>query len=260
MKYKAVITGMQRNLVEDLYLGLESIESVTSSIIKTDVEKHIKFYNPELLILCLNDDSVKMGTMISSVQRLIDEKEIVVVVIGAQEEIDAYREVTLKEADIYLAKPLKNSIIMATINEFMEEREQMKEELRLLEEKKLAEANRPHILIVDDDPNMLAMLKGFLEKDYKVATAVNGGLALRFLSKKSTDLILLDYEMPVQSGPQVMTILRNNEATKDVPVVFLTGVQDASKIAKVLELKPQGYLLKPIDTKRLMETVKSILG
>lgn len=260
MKYKAVMAGTYRNLIEDLYSGLDGLDCVTSSIIKSDIEKHLKFYDPELLLLCLYDDSNKMVQLISQVQPIIKEKEIVVVVIGSPEDIDSFKDNAKYHADIYLAKPLKNSTIMTTIEDFMLEREQEKEEKRLLEEQKKAEEKRPHILIVDDDPNMLAMLKEQLEKDYRVATAVNGGLALRFLTKKTTDLILLDYEMPIQSGPQVMTILRNNESTKDIPVVFLTGVRDTKKIAKVLELNPQGYLLKPIDMKRLCETVKGILG
>ena len=104
------------------------------------------------------------------------------------------------------------------------------------------------------------MLQEQLKADYNVATAVNGGLALKFLTKKTVDLILLDYEMPVQSGPQVMTILRNNESTKDIPIVFLTGVKDTEKIKKVLELKPQGYLLKPIETTKLFEAIDKVIN
>ena len=261
MRYRAVMTGTQMNLIEDIFVALDDIlECITSSTIPTDLERHIQYYGPEVLIVCLNDDTLKMAKLMTQIQWKLDEKSIVVVVIGSQESIDLYNKNVEKNADIYLAKPLKNSTIVEVIENHMKEREQEKEALRLKEEQRLAMSNKPNILVVDDDPNMLALIKEQLEGDYKIATAVNGGLALRYLTKKTADLILLDYEMPIQSGPQVMKIIRNNESTKDVPVVFLTGVKDTEKIKDVLELRPQGYLLKPIDNKKLRDTIAEILG
>ena len=93
-----------------------------------------------------------------------------------------------------------------------------------------------------------------------MATAINGSVALRFLTKKTTDLILLDYEMPGQSGDSVLSILRGSATTRDIPVIFLTGVSDTSKIAKVLALRPQGYLLKPVDRAKLSVEIKKVFG
>ena len=71
-------------------------------------------------------------------------------------------------------------------------------------------------------------------------------------------MVLLDYEMPGESGPEVFLNLRTRPALKDVPIVFLTGVTDAERVKEVLALQPQGYLLKPIDKEKLMTKVKSI--
>lgn len=122
------------------------------------------------------------------------------------------------------------------------------------------EEKRKHILIVDDDSTVLKLVKRYLGKTYNVATAINGKVALKFLEKKDTDLILLDYEMPGENGAQVLQKLRSNEKTKDLPVVFLTGVQEKDRIREVLELNPQSYLLKPMNMERLSSTLKSILG
>lgn len=122
------------------------------------------------------------------------------------------------------------------------------------------EAVRQHILVVDDAPLMLKMLKQHLHEDYDVATAVSGKIAIKFLERKKTDLILLDYEMPGENGPEVLAKLRANEATKDIPVVFLTGVSEREKIQEALEMRPQGYLLKPIDHEKLLDTIKKIIG
>ncbi len=124
------------------------------------------------------------------------------------------------------------------------------------------EDNKPrkHVLVVDDDVRMLRMIKKYLENDYDVATAVNGKVALKFLETKHTDLILLDYEMPVEDGPSVLEKIRKDERLKILPVIFLTGVSSKDKIQEVLQLRPQGYLLKPINRQRLLLTIEKNIG
>ncbi len=134
---------------------------------------------------------------------------------------------------------------------------QILEEVEKLNSKD-GEIRRRHILVVDDDVRVLRLLKVHLQ-DYDVATAINGKLALKFLENKTTDLILLDYEMPGENGPEVLKKLRANEKTKDIPVIFLTGVADSEKIQEVLLMKPEGYLLKPINKVKLLETIKKFL-
>ncbi|MCH5263211.1 MAG: response regulator [Lachnospiraceae bacterium] len=119
---------------------------------------------------------------------------------------------------------------------------------------------RKHILVVDDNAMMLKMLKEHLHNDYDVATAASGRVALKFLERKTTDLILLDYEMPEESGPDVLEQLRASEHTKDIPVIFLTGVTDTKKIKEALALKPQSYLLKPVDREKLLDTITKTIG
>ncbi len=119
---------------------------------------------------------------------------------------------------------------------------------------------RQHILVVDDNSIMLKLIKEYLHEKYDVATAVSGRIALKFLERKSTDLILLDYEMPGENGPAVLAQLRAREATRNIPVVFLTGVMESRKIQEALRLKPQSYLLKPVDREKLLGTIEKIIG
>ena len=119
---------------------------------------------------------------------------------------------------------------------------------------------RRHVLVVDDDSSMLRMIKDILGDRYDVAAAISGKVALKFLETRRTDLILLDYEMPGQSGAQVYEAILKNPALRHIPVVFLTGVSDRERISAVLALRPRGYLLKPIDSERLKKTVAEIVG
>lgn len=121
-------------------------------------------------------------------------------------------------------------------------------------------SRRRHILVVDDDPLMLKMLKEQLREDYDVATAVSGKIAMKFLERKKTNLILLDYEMPGENGPEVLEKLRANDVTKNIPVIFLTGVSEREKIQEALALKPQSYLLKPVDHEKLINAITKVIG
>ncbi len=66
--------------------------------------------------------------------------------------------------------------------------------------------------------------------------------------------------MPGENGAQVLQKLRGSEKTKDLPVVFLTGMTEKERIQEVLALNPQGYLLKPINMERLSGVLKNVLG
>ncbi len=103
---------------------------------------------------------------------------------------------------------------------------------------------KKRILIVDDDPTYAKMVREWLKSNYQVAVVVNAMQAITYLTKHGADLILLDYEMPVVSGPQVLEMLRNEPETAKIPVVFLTGVGDSESVSRVIALKPSGYILK----------------
>lgn len=119
---------------------------------------------------------------------------------------------------------------------------------------------RKHVLVVDDDSMMLKLMKEYLHEKYDVATALNGKIALKFLERKQTDLILLDYEMPGENGPAVLEQLRASVDTQNIPVVFITGVTEGKKIQEALALKPQSYLLKPIQQGKLLAAIEKIIG
>ncbi len=112
-----------------------------------------------------------------------------------------------------------------------------------------------HILVVDDDGLMLKAIKSWLDTRYRV-TIVNSAIsAIKFLAKNPVDLILLDYEMPVTSGPQAFEMLRSDPDTRDIPVMFLTVKSDKDSVMRVLELKPENYLLKTMPPKELVAAI-----
>lgn len=124
---------------------------------------------------------------------------------------------------------------------------------------KLTESERKSVLVVDDDVRMLNAIKMHLQSMYDVTIVPSGKLALKFLEKKNADLVLLDYMMPEQNGVEVLREIRENSPCPDVPVIFLTGVSERDKVMMGLELRPDGYLLKPVEPSVLLEKVTEVI-
>ena len=126
------------------------------------------------------------------------------------------------------------------------------------------EKKKKRILIVDDDPQFATIIKGWIGDSYKVDIVTSGMQAVSFLLKQSkqdkVNLVLLDYEMPVVDGPQVLQMFRQEEMTKDIPVVFLTGNGTKEAVTRVMALKPEGYVLKSTSRDDLLAYLKGKLG
>ena len=85
-------------------------------------------------------------------------------------------------------------------------------------------------------------------------------MAIKQAKKKRPDLILLDYEMPEWDGKRTLEEILKDDELKDIKVVFLTAVTDRAHIEAVLSLKPSGYLLKPIEQAKLIDTIEQVLS
>jgi len=262
MKYNVLLTGSHQIAIDEFFFNMATkFDAISCSARSMDIKKHIAVFKPQALILCITPYDVDLARTIVQLKAELQRNNVAVAVLGESEAIDEFMASAKNIADLVLRRPLTNSSIISKFEEFFVERQRKLDEEERLRQKALQEEMTPkkHILVVDDDPGMLKLIKSQLEDEYNIATAINGNLALRFLTTKSTDLILLDYEMPGQDGSQVLSILRGSETTRDIPVIFLTGVSEPAKIAKVLALKPKGYLLKPVDNNKLHDSIKKAL-
>ncbi|OYY74070.1 MAG: diguanylate cyclase [Gammaproteobacteria bacterium 28-57-27] len=109
-----------------------------------------------------------------------------------------------------------------------------------------AQAARPTILAVDDDPDNLSILGRLLHPHYNVLAAPSGARALQIAAgSPRPDLILLDVMMPGMDGYDALARLRGNPLTRDIPVIFVTGLDSAEDEKKGLELGAVDYIAKP---------------
>ena len=116
---------------------------------------------------------------------------------------------------------------------------------------------KPTILVVDDTPDNLSLMRELLRKDYQVQLANGGERALKLAAMQpQPDLILLDIMMPVMDGYEVCRRLKADAATRDIPVVFLTAKADVEDEKRGLELGAVDYITKPISPPVVLARVK----
>ncbi|MBQ8147472.1 MAG: response regulator [Lachnospiraceae bacterium] len=111
------------------------------------------------------------------------------------------------------------------------------------------------ILVVDDSGTALRNIKGWLEEKYQVILANSGTMAIKYLAMNRPDLILLDYEMPVCDGKQVLEMIRSESEFSGIPVIFLTNKNDKASVLNVSALKPDGYLLKTMEPNQIVKSI-----
>ncbi|MDM8564672.1 diguanylate cyclase [Candidatus Halobeggiatoa sp. HSG11] len=113
------------------------------------------------------------------------------------------------------------------------------------------------ILIVDDEPNNLDVLNNCLHSaGFKVLAATNGEMALKRVAYKKPDLILLDINMPKMDGFETCKRLRENESTKDTPVIFVTALADIETKLKAFHAGGVDYITKPFVEEEVLARVR----
>lgn len=183
------------------------------------------------------------GEIVSYLNDKLVDTDRQIILIGEQEDTRHFVDgiIPTRIAKVF-TRPLDN-------DKYLEKVRQM---LGALEENE----SKKSILIVDDDPNYLSLIRDWLKDTYKLNMASSGLQAIKWLGKNTVDLILLDHEMPVTTGPQVLEMLRSEEETRKIPVIFLTGKGDKASVMQVVALKPEGYFLKTVKKDELLEKLK----
>ncbi len=116
------------------------------------------------------------------------------------------------------------------------------------------------LLVVDDEPTNLRVLKQLLAEDYRLLFAKSGEEALRLAQRELPDLILLDVMMPGMSGFEVCASLKQDDNTRAIPVIFVTALKDEIDEARGLDLGAVDYITKPISPAIVRARIKTHLS
>ena len=245
-QYSVVIKGIERKLSDMGY---------RATVIKDDLEQEVSRLagRVALMIFYLSPDCIDDHAMLRELHTMdltITDRQQKVILIGETKyRIELLSEIPGFKNHTWLNRPLD-----------MDEFEQ-KVTTEISELKQLEKPGR--ILIVDDDPAYAKIVREWIRDRYRVDIVTAGMQAITFLLKlpenEKVDLILLDYEMPVVDGPQVLQMLRQDPATDAIPVIFLTGNGTKEAVTRVMELKPDGYLLKSTQKEDLLKFLRKRL-
>lgn len=214
------------------------------------LEGMLKIVNPDMVVISL----IGAYDIDTSIFFLLSDQyaQIPVLTIGTKEESNKFFKYYESSQFENLIRPVENTVIMESVCKRLG-----LDEKKVEKEVEQENSRKKRILVVDDNGTALRTIKAMLEEEYEVAVAISGAQAMTSIGKKRPDLILLDYEMPVCDGKMTLEMIRADEELKDIPVVFLTAINDRANIEAVLKLKPAGYFLKPpVKDKLLMEIGK----
>lgn len=216
-------------------------------------------YTPDLFLIFLHGREIMEKRIVDYLSA--NRPDIPILLLGKADECKFYQEKYDGENIHYVVRPTTLGTLLQRCEALLSGATEEENESDMALESTEGKEDEPKkcILAVDDNGVFLRSLKGMLEKHYDVVVANSGEMALTQAKKKMPDLILLDYEMPGWDGRQTFEEIRKDEELKDIPVVFLTAVSDKKHIQDVLELRPAGYLLKPINQQRIFRTLEEAL-
>ncbi len=194
----------------------------------------------ELIILFLSEELEEESEKLVYLKDVASDIDCKIIVIGDASEQKQVHSI-IPETSIleWFTRPLVMDDLMKCIGKYMEDN--------------TGENRKKTVLIVDDDITYMRTIYEWLKDSYHVGMASNGVQAISYLAKNKADLVLLDYEMPIANGPQVLEMLRNDSDTGQIPVMFLTGHGDKDSVLSVVSLCPVDYLLKTIDKPALLK-------
>ncbi|MCD4830867.1 MAG: response regulator [Anaerohalosphaeraceae bacterium] len=126
--------------------------------------------------------------------------------------------------------------------------------------KKKGKVASAKILVVDDEPDLVSTIKSRLQwAHFKVVTASNGQEGLEVAESQKPDLILLDNNMPVMNGLEMLDHLRQTPSISDIPVIMLTAVSEPEKITTASGFGIVDYITKPFNFSELTNKITAIL-
>ncbi|MCR4777747.1 MAG: response regulator [Lachnospiraceae bacterium] len=239
-KRKMVFTAEKESFIVRVLVKKAQDAGIDCVYVPFDITAiHSALAESQLLALYMEEDTMPKDDIIHLIIDNMEEIGGQVVLVGERDDVGKVFD-HMPTGLVYktFLRPVDNAEFAAALTEYYEKVE--------------SGDLKKSILVVDDDPGYLAIVRQWLSGTYRVALASSGLQAIKYLGKNKVDLILLDHEMPVTSGPQVLEMLRSEDETKGIPVMFLTGKSDKESVMAVVALHPEGYFLKSIKKEELL--------
>ena len=241
---KVVIVSFSESFLAKSLITKLGDPGIKAVFVHADI-KEIEKYSEEmeLVVLFMSEEIETVPETLVYLKDIVQDKELGLLLIGEDAQYASIKR-TLPDTVVtdMFKRPLDIDMVVKRICSYFDEN--------------IGDKRKKTILIVDDDITYMRTVYEWLKDTYHVGMASNGVQAISYLAKNKADLILLDHEMPIANGPQVLSMLKNDSDTGQIPVMFLTGHGDKASVLSVVGLSPVDYLLKTIDKNSLLEKLK----
>lgn len=208
---KVVIISCSESFLANSLIRKLSEAEIQTAFSHADVKELEKQADSaDLAILFASEELDRMPEALVYLKDVIQDKGLSLMLIGDDESFEIVNK-TIPETDVKdrFKRPIDIGNLVKRVESYLEDNS--------------GEKRKKTILIVDDDITYMRTVYEWLKEDYHVGMASNGVQAIGYLAKNKADLILLDYEMPIANGPQVLSMLKNDADMGQIPVMFLTG-------------------------------------
>ena len=264
---KIMVTGRNRRMANDICEHLEYDRGYMP--MKCAASKAALFEMtlnelPNVIIICSryeSEDTVKVFDILRESAR---NGAIDIIVIANEEDRKSFLNYSGLDRFYLQPRPVSLMTLYRKLEEIEAKIEENADKYKLEEyvnDRNHDESDKRHILVIDDEPEQLMVIKEQLKEFYRV-TVLNGGKdVFKVLDKTKVDLILLDYMMPEMDGPHVLQTIRERPEYADIPVVFLTGMAEREAVLQLfVDYMPQGYVLKPSKKSELVAKIIDAIG
>jgi CheY-like chemotaxis protein len=240
-----IVSVSESFLAKSLVTKLNSL-GIGASFVKAEIkEMKTRISDAALIILFLNED-MEAESLVYLKDAVVD-RDLGFILIGDENQYEDVIKVIPEQAVTEMfRRPLDIDKLIKGVSRYLDEN--------------TGEKRRKTVLIVDDDITYMRTVYEWLKGTYHVGMASSGVQAISYLARNKADLILLDYEMPIANGPQVLSMLKSDTETGQIPVMFLTGHSDRESVLSVVGLSPVDYLLKTIDRETLLSKLEDFFA
>ena len=232
-----IVKGIERAL-SDAEIGVSLIDAAAEEIPKIPDSVNI-------FVLYLAEGISEVTACVKPLKEIVDSTGKALVVVGPKSE---WNELKKYDQGLDVSAWYDKLLDMGAFSDYIKE---------YLNKFAIGEAKKK-ILLVNEDTSFAAKVQEWLEGKYRVHMVTTGTQAVEYLQENQVDLVLLDYELPEMNASEVIGMLRKGSGMKGVPVVFLTAADDKQTFIAIMELDPQGYILKDTTREDLLKRLVQV--
>ncbi|MCI5621539.1 MAG: response regulator [Lachnospiraceae bacterium] len=230
---------------ETMRAYLEDVVYVTTAGSGRQAIEYVQDHKVDVILLDVDMPIMDGFLTLENLRKQINCVNVPVIFVTGMRDRHTVMNSLMVGSDGYLLKPV--------------EKQMLREKVLQMYERGQKKKNKKTILAIDDDMAFLKLVDSYLRDTYNVVIINSGKLALNYLMKHTPDLILLDYQMPLYSGANLMSMFPKKEENANIPVIILSGAIDMDALKDLYAYKPAAVLAKPVTKETLLENLDKIL-